>query len=114
MHLIHTASIPGEGGELGLYQRGEDYFIKIVDGQDLMNTRAHASEDALGVIACKGVRERPRARVLIGGLGMGAGSDIRGIAVGGLGMGVGENLSGIAVGGLGMGIGENLTAAGNY
>jgi spermidine synthase len=71
MRLIHTASIPGEGAELGLYQRGEDYFIKIVGGQDLMNTRAHASEDALGVIACKGLRERPRARVLIGGLGMG-------------------------------------------
>jgi len=71
MRLIHTASIPGEGGELGLYQRGADYFIKIVGGQDLMNTRAHASEDALGVFACKGLRGRPEARVLIGGLGMG-------------------------------------------
>jgi spermidine synthase len=71
MRLIHTASIPGEGEELGLYQRGADYFIKIVGGQDLMNTRAHASEDALGVIACKGLRGKPKARVLIGGLGMG-------------------------------------------
>ena len=71
MHLVHTASIPGEEGELGLYRRGEDYFIRIVGGQDLMNTRAHASEDALGAIACQGLRERPRARVLIGGLGMG-------------------------------------------
>lgn len=68
---VHTASIPGEGGELGLYQRGDDYFIKIVGGQDLMNTRAHASEDALGTLACKGLREKPAARVLIGGLGMG-------------------------------------------
>ena len=48
MRLVHTASIPGEGGELGLYQRGVDYFIKIVGGQDLMSTRAHSSEDALG------------------------------------------------------------------
>ncbi|MDH3208532.1 MAG: hypothetical protein OEO79_18175 [Gemmatimonadota bacterium] len=71
MRLVHTASIPGEGGELGLYQRGADYFIKIVGGQDLMNTRAHASEDALGVIACKGLQEMPEVRVLIGGLGMG-------------------------------------------
>jgi spermidine synthase len=71
MRLVHTASIPGEGGELGLYQRGVDYFIKIVGGQDLMNTRAHASEDALGLIACKGLRGKPKARVLIGGLGMG-------------------------------------------
>jgi len=71
MSLIHTAPIPGEAGELGLYRRGSDYFIKIVGGQDLMNTRAHASEDALGAIACEGLRERPGARVLIGGLGMG-------------------------------------------
>jgi spermidine synthase len=71
MRLIHTASIPGESGELGLYQRGADYFIKIVGGQDLMNTRAHASEEALGVVACKGLRGKPEARVLIGGLGMG-------------------------------------------
>lgn len=71
MRLIHTAPIPGEDSELGLYQRGADYFIKIVGGQDLMNTRAHASEDALGVIACKGLRGKPQARVLIGGLGMG-------------------------------------------
>jgi len=71
MHLVHTTSIPGEGGELGLYQGGADYFIKIVGGQDLMNTRAHSSEDALGVIACKVLRAKPAARVLIGGAGMG-------------------------------------------
>lgn len=71
MRLIHTASIPGEEAELGLYQRGEDYFIKIVGGQALMNTRAHTSEDALGAIACKGLRGKPEARVLIGGLGLG-------------------------------------------
>ena len=71
MHLIDTAPVPGEGTELALYRRGADYFIKIVGGQDLMNSRAHASEDALGVIACKGLRGKPAARVLIGGLGMG-------------------------------------------
>lgn len=71
LRLVHTASIPGEDSELGLYQRGEHYFIKIVGGQDLMNTRAHASEDALGTIACRNLRTTPAARVLIGGLGMG-------------------------------------------
>ncbi|HUE95976.1 MAG TPA: hypothetical protein VMN39_04925 [Longimicrobiaceae bacterium] len=71
MHLIHTAPIPGEGTELGLYRRGADYIIKIVGGQDLMNSRAHASEGGLGVMACKGLRGKPAARVLIGGLGMG-------------------------------------------
>jgi spermidine synthase len=69
--LVDTASIPGEDAELGLYQHGTDYFIKIVGGQDLMNTRAHASEDALAVIACQSLQTKPRARVLIGGLGMG-------------------------------------------
>jgi spermidine synthase len=71
MHLLDTAPIPGDDGELGLYRRGSDYFIKIVGGQDLMNTRAHASEDALGAIACKSLRRKANARVLIGGLGMG-------------------------------------------
>ncbi|MDH3732882.1 MAG: hypothetical protein OEU54_05075 [Gemmatimonadota bacterium] len=68
---LHTASIPGASDELGLYQRGADYFIKIVGGPELMSTRAHASEDALGSIACKGLRGKPGTRVLIGGLGMG-------------------------------------------
>lgn len=71
MRLVDTARIPGEERELGLYQRGADYFIRIVGGQDLMNTRAHASEDALGELACRGLERRPAARVLIGGLGMG-------------------------------------------
>ena len=71
MRLIHTTPIPGEDSELGLYRRGTDYFIKIVGGQDLMNTRAHASEDALGTIACTGLQKNPKACVLIGGLGMG-------------------------------------------
>jgi spermidine synthase len=71
MRLIHTASIPGEPGQLGLYRRGEDYFIRIIGGQAVMNTRAHASEDALGTIACRGIRGKPKVRVLIGGLGMG-------------------------------------------
>lgn len=71
MRLVDTAPIPGETGELGLYQRGADYFIRIVGGQDLMNTRAHASEDALGRLACAGLDRKVSARVLIGGLGMG-------------------------------------------
>ena len=71
MNLLDTTPIPGEAGELGLYRMGADYFIKIMGGQDLMNSRAHSSEDALGVIGCKGLPDRPDSRVLIGGLGMG-------------------------------------------
>lgn len=71
MELLDTALIPGHAGELGLYRKGADYFIKIMGGQDLMNSRAHGSEDALGVIACRDLKSRPEARVLVGGLGMG-------------------------------------------
>ncbi len=71
IQLLHTAPIPGGDGELGLYQRGRDLLIRIVGGQDLMNTRTHGSEDALGETACAELAERERARILIGGLGMG-------------------------------------------
>ena len=69
--LLDTAPIPGGDGELGLYQRGRDFLIKIVGGQDLMNTRTHGSEDALGETACAEFALCERARILIGGLGMG-------------------------------------------
>ena len=71
LRLVDTAPIPGESAELGLYERGQDYFITIVGGQDLMNTRAHASEDALGSVACRKLMTTAAPRVLIGGLGMG-------------------------------------------
>ena len=71
MTLLDTAPIPGDGGELGLYQHGEDFLIKVVGGQDLMSTRTHGSADALAEIACTELAGRERPRVLIGGLGMG-------------------------------------------
>lgn len=71
--LLDTASIPDNGGELRLYQAGDDFVIKIAGGigGDLMSTRQHGSEDALAEIACKKIAQRPQPRVLIGGLGMG-------------------------------------------
>lgn len=69
--LLDTAQIPGNGGELQLYQRNAEFSISILGGGVLMNTRAHGSEDALAEIACKKIANRPRPRVLIGGLGMG-------------------------------------------
>jgi len=69
--LLDTAQVPGDGGEIGLYQLGDDYIIKVAGGQDLMSTRTHGSADALAEIACTKVAGRERARVLIGGLGMG-------------------------------------------
>ena len=69
--LLDTAQIPGDSGELGLYQHGEDFIIKVMGGQDLMSTRTHGSADALAEIACTEIAGRGRPRVLIGGLGMG-------------------------------------------
>ena len=66
--LLGSAKVPGDDGELRLYQRGSEFSIRI--GQyELMNSRVHGSEDALGLLAAQ--RVRARARVLVGGLGMG-------------------------------------------
>ena len=69
--LLDTAPIPGDRGELGLYEHGQDFVIKVMGGQDLMSTRTHGSADALAEIACTEIAGLERSRVLIGGLGMG-------------------------------------------
>lgn len=58
-----------DDGVLELRRRGEGDFLICVDGRVLMNSRASRSEEALGRLACVGLG--PRARVLVGGLGMG-------------------------------------------
>jgi spermidine synthase len=42
-----------------------------VGGAELMSTRRHHSEDKLAEIACASLHDKPDARVLIGGLGLG-------------------------------------------
>jgi len=71
--LLDTAAIPNNGGALSLFAYGEDFVIKLEGGKggQLMNTRTHGSEDALARIPCSRLSGRPKARVLIGGLGMG-------------------------------------------
>lgn len=68
--LLGTARIPGDDGELKLYQRGSEYAIRVAHNE-LMNSRVHASEDALATLACARLGDRPRPRILIGGLGLG-------------------------------------------
>lgn len=68
--LIDSSPVPGTGGEMRLYRRGRDYSI-MVNNSELMNSRAHGSEDALAELACARIAGRPSPRVLIGGLGMG-------------------------------------------
>jgi len=68
--LIERAPVPGGEGELSLQRRGEEYSIRV-DRAELMNSRQHGSEEELARLGCAAVRERPKARVLVGGLGMG-------------------------------------------
>ena len=58
------------GTLLVLYRHDGAYLIRA-DGVELMSTRRHFSEDRLAEVACAPLREIPRARVLIGGLGLG-------------------------------------------
>jgi len=70
--MVGTASIPNNGGELRLLQRDREFAIRIAGVQgDLMNSRTHGSEDALGTLACEPFRNKSGAKILIGGLGMG-------------------------------------------
>jgi len=69
-YLLERALAPGNGEELRLYKRGEEFAIRVGKGE-LMNSRMHGSEEALAELACRRVTGRPRPRVLIGGLGMG-------------------------------------------
>jgi len=66
---LDTARIPG-GGELRLVRRGEEYLI-LLGANSLMSSRRSGSEVALAELACARLAGRPRARMLIGGLGMG-------------------------------------------
>ena len=70
--LLGEAPIPDSEQSLSLYQGKDDFFIKISSGGgELMSTRKHGSEDALGALPCQRLRNHESARVLIGGLGMG-------------------------------------------
>lgn len=66
--LVDKATIPGDGGELRLHRRGDEYSIRV-ENYELMNSRVHGSEDALASLVCP--RIPANGRVLIGGLGMG-------------------------------------------
>jgi spermidine synthase len=69
--LIDTAEIPNNGGELRLYQRGEEHSIAIAGEGELMSSRVFGSEEALAELGCSPFANRKMARILVGGLGMG-------------------------------------------
>ena len=69
IHLA-TATTP-ERDVLRLLRRGEEFSIRLADGNELMNSRLGGSEEALATLAFDRLAGRPAPRVLIGGLGMG-------------------------------------------
>jgi len=70
--LLAAANIPNNGGELRLSQREDDFSIHLkgVRGE-LMNSRMSCSERALAELGCAHIQEAEKAKVLVGGLGMG-------------------------------------------
>jgi spermidine synthase len=68
--LLGRAAVPGGGPDLVLYSRGKEFSIRT-GSYELMNSGGYSREDGLSKIGCTQVRSRKKARVLIGGLGMG-------------------------------------------
>jgi spermidine synthase len=63
-------AVMNDGSELAIAQRDRQFAIRV-DGQVLMNSESHGSEEKLATHGCARLRGKRRARVLIGGLGMG-------------------------------------------
>ena len=54
--LLDTTTVPGDGRDLRLYRRGDEFSIKA-GYSELMNSRVHGSEDALAELACQRLSE---------------------------------------------------------
>ncbi len=67
---LDRATIPGDGDELRLKQRGSEFSI-MLGSTELMNSRLSGSEEALATLSYERIAGRKNASMLIGGLGMG-------------------------------------------
>ncbi|MBB3309959.1 spermidine synthase [Rhizobium sp. BK196] len=67
---LDSATIPGEGGQLRLKQRGSEFSI-MLGTNELMNSRLSGSEEALATLSFERIKSHPKPKILIGGLGMG-------------------------------------------
>ena len=63
-------TLMNDGSEMTLARRGDEHSIRI-GGDVLMTSKSHGSEEKLAERGCAGLDTLPRARVLVGGLGMG-------------------------------------------
>ncbi len=67
---LGTARVPGSDLVLTLQRRNDEYSLRV-DRTELMNSRQHGSEEQLATLAAEALGQRGKARVLVGGLGMG-------------------------------------------
>jgi spermidine synthase len=65
-----ASTMTPDGSEMMLYRHGHDFSIKI-NGQDLMHSRQHESEEDLARLGCGHLVAHNAPRILVGGLGMG-------------------------------------------
>ncbi|MFT4808499.1 MAG: spermidine synthase [Paraglaciecola sp.] len=69
---LDTVQIPKDGGELKLFQRGDEFSIKLSGKRgELMNSRVFNSEKVLSQLGCAHIKPHHDAHILVGGLGMG-------------------------------------------
>jgi spermidine synthase len=66
--LDHT--LTPDGKNISLHEHDGEYAIRV-DGNPLMSTRQHTSEERLAELACAHLRGASAPRVLVGGLGFG-------------------------------------------
>ncbi len=64
-------SVQTREGIMELRRRGDRDFLITIAGRILMTSAAHRSEDELASLACAALADKPRPKVLLGGLGMG-------------------------------------------
>jgi spermidine synthase len=63
-------TVLADGNRMTLHVRDGEHAIRV-NGRELMSSRHHFSEEQLGTVGCDGLAGKRRARVLIGGLGLG-------------------------------------------
>ncbi|MFC6978816.1 hypothetical protein [Microbulbifer taiwanensis] len=69
---LGTAQIPNNGGLLKLRQRDQEFSISLSGPRgELMNSRRFNSERELSLLGCAHLKQHKKARVVVGGMGMG-------------------------------------------
>jgi spermidine synthase len=68
--LLDTTPVPGTDTEMSLHRRGDVFSIRV-GGVELMNNWIYGIDCGLADHGCAALADPARARVLIGGLGMG-------------------------------------------